>query len=65
MEMPNVHDANQRPEFRALTIDEAMADAMITQLQADTPLSQLSHADARRVFDRMVELGYLIAREEA
>lgn len=64
MEMPNVHAANLKPEFRALTLNEAMADEMITKLQADTPLSWLSHADARKVFDRMIELSYIIARED-
>jgi hypothetical protein len=65
MELPNVHAAKLRPQFRALTIDEARADSMIIESQAGTPVPQLSHADARKVFDRLVELGYLIAREEA
>lgn len=64
MEMPNVHAANLKPEFHALTLDEALVDEMIAKLQADTPLLQLSPDDARKVFDRMVELGYIIARED-
>jgi hypothetical protein len=64
MEMPNVHAANQKPEFHALTLNEEMVDAMVEQLRAETPLAELSHSDARKIFDRMVGLGYFIAREE-
>jgi hypothetical protein len=49
--------------FEATTLDEDQVDAMIVELQADTPLAQLSHSDVRKVFDRMVERGYLIAKE--
>jgi len=43
-------------------LDAAQVDAMILALQADTPLSQLSTAGARIVFDRMKALGYLIGK---
>jgi hypothetical protein len=50
-------------DFEAFTLDDAQLDAMIVGLQSDTPLAQLSHSDARKVFDRMEELGYLVGKE--
>lgn len=64
MGMPSVQAANQKAEFHALTLDETMVDAMIAQLQTDTPLSKLSHDEARQVLDRMVGLGFIVARED-
>jgi hypothetical protein len=43
-------------------LDAAQVDAMIVELQGETPLSQLSTADARKVFNRMQALGYLIGK---
>jgi hypothetical protein len=38
---------------------------VIAKLQAETPLSQLSHDDARKVFDRAVGLGYCLCIEHS
>ena len=49
--------------FEAITLSEEEVNALIVELQTGTPLSQFSHSDARKVFDRMAERGYVIARE--
>ena len=47
-----------------ITLNEQQVSDLVTQLQRDTPLAQLSHGDAVKVFERLFEIGFSVAKDD-